>query len=306
VKIAILGAGGMGCMTGGLLQEAGADVYLYDINKEHIEKIREDGLLIEGIGGERRVPVNATLRIEDIGTPELIIVFVKSYDTEQAVAEAKKIGSEHTIALTLQNGLGNVEILEKAFGTGKVLAGTTDAAATIVAPGRVKHTANGNVYVGELNGDSTDRVRKIVALFTKAGFNAHPSDNISGLVWTKLILNIAINPLGTILRAKCEKLIDNEPSRLLMRRVVEEALCVADKKGIRLIYPDMVQAAYGLAEKNAASFNSMAQDFLKGRKTEIDFISGAIVEEAKQLGISAPFNQALTMIVKALEHTTSN
>jgi 2-dehydropantoate 2-reductase len=304
MKIAVVGAGGMGAMTGGLLKEAGADVHLYDVDKGHIETIMKDGLLIEGIGGERRIRVSATTRIEDIGIPDLIIVFVKSYDTEQAVAEAKKIAGKHTTALTLQNGLGNVEILEKAFGRGKVLAGTTDAAATIVAPGRVKHTAYGNVYIGELSGEITDRVRKIIALFAKAGFNASASSNISEMVWSKLILNIAINPLGTILRAKCEKLIDNDYSRSLMRQVVEEAVCVAERKGITLIYPNMVEAAYDLAEKNAASFNSMAQDFLKGKKTEIDFISGAIVKEAEQLGILVPFNRAMTMIVKALEHTT--
>jgi 2-dehydropantoate 2-reductase len=303
MKIAIVGTGGMGAMTGGLLKEAGADVYLHDIDKEHIETIKKNGLLIEGIGGERHVPVNATTRIEDIGIPGLIIIFVKSYNTGHAAAEAKKIIGEHTTILTLQNGLGNVEILERVLGSDKVLAGTTDAAATIAGPGRVKHTAYGSVYIGEFNGEITGRIREIVALFAKAGFNAHPSDNVLGLIWTKLILNIAINPLGTILRSRCEKLIDNDYSRTIMRKVVEEALRVAEHKGITLIYPDMVQAAYDLAEKNASSFNSMAQDFLKGKKTEIDFISGAIVNEAEQLGIPAPFNQAMTMIVKALEHT---
>ena len=231
---------------------------------------------------------------------------LKSYDTKEAAAEAVKINSEHTTVLTLQIGLGNVEILERAFGSEKVIAGTTDAAATIVEPGRVKHTAYGNVYIGEIHGPPTQRVHEIVALFTKAGFNANPSDNVMGLIWTKLILNLAINPLGTILRARCEKPIDNDYSRVLMRQIVEEALRISDKKGIKLIYPDMVQAAYDLAEKNATSFNSMAQDFLKGKKTEIDFISGAIVKEGEQVGISAPFNQSMTMIVKALEHTIEN
>jgi len=306
MKIAIVGAGGMGAMTGGLLKEAGADVHLHDIDREHIESIKKNGLIIEGIGGERRVPINATARIEDIGIPDLIIIFVKSYDTEHAAAEAKKIGGEHTTVLTLQNGLGNVEILERAVGSDKVLAGTTDAAATIMGPGRVKHTALGNVHIGELNGEITQRVREIVGLFAKAGFNAHSSDNVTGLIWTKLILNIAINPLGTILRARCEKLIDNAYSRTIMRQVVEEAVRVADKKGISLMYPDMVQAAYDLAEKNATSVNSMAQDFLKGKKTEIEAISGAIIKEAEQAGISAPFNQAMAMLVKALEHAREN
>lgn len=306
MKIAIVGAGGMGSMTGALLKEAGFDVHIYDVNKEHVERIKQNGLFIDGIGGERTVPINATTHIEDIGFADLVMIFVKSYDTEEAAEEAKKICGAHTAVLTLQNGLGNVEILEKSFGEEKVLAGTTDAAATIVEPGRVKHTATGNVYIGEIHGPPTQRVHEIVGLFTKAGFNANPSDNVMGLIWTKLILNLAINPLGTILRARCVKLIDNDYSRALMRQIIEEALRISDKKGIKLIYPDMVQAAYDLAEKNATSFNSMAQDFLKGKKTEIDFISGAIVKEAEQMKISAPFNQAMTMIVKALEHTAEN
>jgi len=174
-----------------------------------------------------------------------------------------------------------VDTLEEAFGKGKVIAGTTDAAATIVMPGKVKHTAHGSVYVGEITGQITQRIKEIVALFNRAGFNSHSTDNVIGMIWTKLIFNLAINPLGTILRAKCEKLIDNDYSKVLMRQIIEEALCVSEKKGINLLYPDMVEKAYALAEKNAQSFNSMAQDYLKGKKTEIDFISGAIVNEGE-------------------------
>jgi 2-dehydropantoate 2-reductase len=303
MKITVVGAGAMGSMTGGLLKEGGEDVCLYNTNKKHIERIRKDGLILDGIGGERAISIEATDVVEDIGPTDLIIIFVKSYDTEAAAQAATKIATQKTALLTLQNGLGNVEILEKVFGHQRVLAGTSDAAATIVEPGRIRHTANGNIYIGETDGQLTERVEKIVGLFKTAGFKAYASDNVMGLIWTKLIFNLAINPLGAILRAKCRKLIDNEPSRVTMKLIVEEALRVAEAKGVRLLNENMVQAAYDLAEKNADSFCSMAQDIIKGKKTEIDFISGAVVREGKKIGVNTPINQTMTYLVKAIEET---
>ena len=303
MKITVVGAGAMGSMTGGLLKESGKDVCLYNTNKQHIARIREDGLVLEGIGGERTVAIDATDVIEDTGPPDLIIIFVKSYDTDAAAEAAAKIATQETTVLTLQNGLGNVEILERIFGRQRVLAGTSDAAATILEPGRIRHTANGNIYIGETDGQITERVEKIVDLFKAAGFKTYASDNVMGLIWTKLIFNLAINPLGAILRAKCRKLIDNEPSRATMKLIVKEALQVAEAKEVRLLYEDMLQAAYDLAEKNADSFCSMAQDILKGKKTEIDFISGAVVREGMKIGVNTAVNQTMTNLVKALEET---
>jgi 2-dehydropantoate 2-reductase len=306
MKIAIVGAGAMGSMTGGLLREAGNEVFLCTLNQPHVEQIRKRGLVIEGIGGERVIPIEATTKIEEIGFSDLLILFVKSYDTEAASRTARRIAGENTIILTLQNGIGNIEILEKYFGKMKVLGGTTDAAATLVEPGRVRHTAFGNIYIGELNGIITPLVEQMVFLFNQSGFKCYATDNVIGMIWTKLILNLAINPLGTILRVKCEGLINNEYSKILMKQIILESLQIAGKKGITLLYEDMVQAAYALSEKNAASYNSMAQDFFKGKKTEIDFMSGAIVKEGKKVGVNAPLNEAMALLVKALETTAFN
>jgi len=306
MKIAIVGAGAMGSMTGGLLREAGNEVFLCTLNQPHVEQIRKSGLVIEGIGGERVIRIEATTKIEEIGFSDLLILFVKSYDTEVASRTARRIAGENTIILTLQNGIGNIEILEKYFGKMKVLGGTTDAAATLVEPGRVRHTAFGNIYIGELNGIITPLAEQMVSLFNQSGFKCCATDNVIGMIWTKLILNLAINPLGTILRVKCEGLINNEYSKSLMKQIILESLQIAEKKGITLLYEDMVQAAYALAEKNAASYNSMAQDFFKGKKTEIDFMSGAIVKEGKKVGVNAPLNEAMALLVKALETTAIN
>lgn len=290
----------MGSLTGGLLKTAGADVHLYSTNREHMEKIRQNGLIMDGIGKERVIRINATTHIEEVGAADLIIIFVKSYDTRTAAAEARKIAGENTLVLTLQNGIGNVEILEELYGKEKVLAGTTDAAANIPEPGRVRHTAGGSVYIGSPGGEVTPQIHKIVDLMQAAGFNAQATHNAIGMIWTKLILNLAINPPGTILRTVCRGLIDNDYSRALMAEIVNEALQVSGKKGIHLLHADMVQAAYDLAEKNAASQNSMLQDSLKGKKTEIDFMSGAMVKEGEKFGIDLPVNRAMTNLVKAL------
>ncbi len=300
MKIAVVGSGAMGSLTGGLLREAGADVHLFSLNREHIEKIKLNGLVIEGIGGERTIKVNATINIYEIGIVDLIIIFVKSYDTEAAAVFARKIAGANTFVLTLQNGIGNIEVLNRFFDTDKILAGTTDAAATIVSPGRVKHTAGGNINIGSITGDITSRIKEIINLLQKSGFNVHPTNNVIGIIWTKFIMNLAINPLGTVLRVPCRGLIDNDHARALMKNIIDEALQVAEKKGVRLLSADMVQAAYELAEKNADSKNSMLQDFQKGKKTEIDFISGAVVREGEKLGIDTPVNRTMTYLVKAL------
>jgi 2-dehydropantoate 2-reductase len=300
MKIAIVGAGAMGSMMGGLLRESGADVHLYSVNFEHVQRMRLNGLVIEGLGGERTIQINATTKIDEIGIADLIVIFVKSYDTRVAADAARRIAGSHTSVLTLQNGIGNVEILDQHFGTEQVLAGTTDAAATITSPGRVKHTAEGKIYIGTLTGEISLRVNEIVAMFRSAGFNTNSTDNAMGMIWTKLILNLAINPLGTILRVVCRGLIDNNYTRGLMKEIINEALSIVEKKEIKLIYTDMIQAAYDLAEKNADSKNSMLQDFLRGKRTEIDFITGAIVREAEQLGIDVPVNRTLLSLVKAL------
>ena len=303
MRIAVVGAGAMGSLTGGLLREAGESVYLYDVWKEHIDMIKNQGLKIEGIGGERIINIDATYNIEDIGIVDLIIIFVKSYNTKEAALEARKIADEKTVILTLQNGLGNIDILQDVFGKKNIIAGTTAQGATLLGPGIIKHTGYGDVFIGELDGKKTKRIEKIISIFNKAGINTKFTDNVNGLIWTKLIVNLAINAPGSIIRVKNGELIKHEYSKLLMRQIVDEALIIVEKKGIRLIYSNILEEIYKIAEKTSDNINSMFQDILKGKRTEIDFLNGAIVKEGEKLKISTPVNMAITNIIKSMEET---
>jgi 2-dehydropantoate 2-reductase len=302
MKITIVGAGAMGSLFGGLLSESGNEVYLLDIWKEHVETINKNGLWIEGLSGDRFIKAKAVTEPKEIGvTFDLIIIFVKSYHTESAAKNISLLVGENTSILTLQNGLGNFEILSDIFGSEKVIAGTTSYGATMLGPGRVRHAGIGPTIIGELNGQTIARTEKIAHTLTQAGIKTDTSNNVLGLVWSKLLINVGINALGVLIRVKNGELIQGKYSLRLQRELVEEALEVAKRKGIKLVHQDMVKEVALICEKTITNINSMLQDVLKKRKTEIDFINGAIVREGERLNISTPVNQVITDLIKAIE-----
>jgi len=302
MRIAIVGSGAMGSLFGGLLAESGNEVYLLDIWKEHIETINKNGLWIEGLSGDRFIKIKAVTEPKDIGgTSDLIIIFVKSYHTESAAKNISLLVGESTSILTLQNGLGNFETLSDIFGLEKVIAGTTSYGATLLGPGRVRHAGIGATTIGELDGKITTRTEKIARVLTQAGIETGVSNNVLGLVWSKLLVNVGINALGVLLKIKNGELIKGKYSLKLQRELVEEALEIAEKKGIKLIHQDMVKEVASICEKTSVNINSMLQDVLKKRKTEIDFINGAIVREGEKLNLSTPVNQVITDLIKAIE-----
>lgn len=302
MKITIVGAGAMGSLFGGLIAESGNEVYLLDIWKEHVDTINKNGLWIEGLSGDRFIKIKAVTEPKEIGgTSDLIIIFVKSYHTESAAKNISLLVGENTSILTLQNGLGNFEILSNIFGSEKVIAGTTSCGATILGPGRVRHAGIGTTTIGELNGKITARTEKIARVLTQAGIETGVSDNVLGLIWTKLLINVGINALGVLIRVKNGELIKGKYSLKLQRELVEEAFEVAKRKGVKLIHQDIVKEVALICEKTNGNINSMLQDVLKKRKTEIDFINGAIVREGEKFNISTPLNQVITNLIKAVE-----
>jgi len=302
MKITIVGAGAMGSLFGGLLSESGNEVYLLDIWKEHVATINKKRLWIEGLSGDRFIKIRAITEPKEIGgTSDLIIIFVKSYHTEEAAKNISLLVGENTSILTLQNGLGNFEILSNIFGSEKVIVGTTSYGATMLGPGRVRHAGIGPTVIGKLNGKITTRVEKIAQILTQAGIKTETSDNVMGLVWSKLLINVGINALGVLIRVKNGELVKGKYSLRLQRELVEEASEVAKRKGIKLIHQDMVKEVALICEKTSGNINSMLQDVLKKRKTEIDFINGAIVREGEKLNISTPVNQVITNLIRAIE-----
>ena len=305
MKIAVVGAGALGSVIGGLLLEAGLDVVLVERNHEEVRLVREKGLWLEGVSGDRLLHPNIVAEASDAERVDLAFVLVKSYDTRAAAETVKAVLSDGGIVLTLQNGIGNFETLNEAL-PGRVLLGTTTMGAMTLAPGRFRHTGFGVTHLGEGDGKITDRARSVGAIVEKIKAGpVHVVDNAVGCVWSKLIVNAAINAPGTLLRVRNGDIPGTEAGRALIHSIVQECLNIVAAKGIRLVFEDAEQHVLAVCQGTAANLNSMFQDILAGRRTEVDFINGALAREGEEVGVPAPVNNTLALIVRALEATRS-
>ena len=303
MKIAIVGAGAMGCLYGAKLSALPTnEVHLIDVWKDHIDAINENGLMMEENG--ETIPYGAVKGIYDatqVGTCDLAIVFVKSTLTSTAVKSSKAVFGPNTVALTLQNGLGNIDLIRAEIGDNNVIAGTTAHGATMLGPGKMQHAGSGKTIIGELNGKRTDRIEKIAEVLKAAGLETDISDNVLGLVWDKLLVNVGINALTGIIKLQNGELLNHPEIEELLEAAVSEAFAVAKAKGITLSYNDPVSHTKAVCVATAANKSSMLQDILNQKQTEIDMINGAIVREGASVGIATPVNSVLTNLIKFIQ-----
>ncbi len=300
MKTVMIGPGAMGSLFGGLLTRAGEDLWLVGYKKDQVETIRSAGLTLEDREGSQAIPVRATPDVTSVGKADLVIFFVKTYDTEKAVSDSLALEKEDTIFLTLQNGLGNEEVICKKVDPKKVMLGVTGHGATLLRPGHVRHAGWGKTFIGELDHRITDRALRIARMFCDAGIETEVSSNVHEEVWGKLLVNVGINALTALTGFKNGQLLDYPETARLMENLVVEAAEVARRKGVR-IKEDPAERTRKAAAATRENRSSMGQDFDHRRKTEIDAINGAVVREAEPLGIPVPFNQAVTDLVKAIE-----
>jgi 2-dehydropantoate 2-reductase len=300
MKTVMIGPGAMGSLFGGLLSRAGEELWLVGYRKEQVETICSVGLTLEEKEKSQIIPMKATPDVTSVGKADLVIFFVKTYDTERAVSDSLVLEKEDTVFLTLQNGLGNEEAICKKIDRKKVMLGVTGHGATLLRPGHVRHAGWGKTFVGELDHRITDRATRIAQMFCKAGIETEASPNIHDQVWGKLVVNAGINALTALTGFKNGQLLDYPETARLMERLVFEAAQVARRKGVH-IEEDPIEKVRKAAEATRENRSSMGQDFDHRRRTEIDAINGAVVREAQALGIPVPFNQAVTDLVKAIE-----
>ncbi len=312
MKIVIVGPGATGCLFAGYLAKSGQDVWLLDKpGLKRTEKIADEGIKIEGISGNHKIKVNITSKLEDIKKPELVMICVKSYDTEAAIKHIKPVLGDTTYVLTLQNGLGNIETIAEVVGENNIIGGVTSHGVTLLGDGHVKHAGKGETVIGrwQPSGKKSTKQWKIprrtlediADIFKDAGFPAKVSDKLRDIVWSKLIINVGINALTAVTRLNNGCLTEFESSRQILKQAVLEASKVARRKKISLDYSDPVKKTESVCTATAANISSMLQDILKKKKTEIDYINGAIVREGEDLGIPAPVNSILTDLVKTIE-----
>ena len=295
----IVGPGAMGCLFGGRLKRAEHPVLLLDYKEERANRINANGITLEGVGGDFKVQVSAVT-----GKPrqkiDVVLICVKAYQTGKVARDLASWLDPGVVVLTLQNGLGNLETLEKAFGAKRVLGGVTAEGATLLGPGHVRHAGRGPTIIGPVGPDHGP-VEGIVSAFSDAGFDIRAVDGVQDLIWGKLIVNVGINALAAITRLKNGRLPGIEGTRQVMEEAILEAVKVADAKGIRLPFPDPVERVLEVCRGTADNIASMLQDVLAQRVTEIRYINGAIVSEGRKLGIPTPVNFTLSCLVQALQ-----
>lgn len=302
MKIAIVGPGALGLLIAGLLKhKAKEEVCLVDKFEDRRKSIDSNGITIEGYPEPLRVKIPVTTRPAEIGTVDLVIICVKSYSTEDACKAVKAIVGDKTRVLSLQNGIGNIQILNDHFGPDRVIAGVTNHGSTLLGVGRVRHAGKGETIIGNAGGRVLGEIRAIAAVLSKAGFETKISRDIDSVIWSKLIINAGINALTAITRLPNGKLIETEEARSVMRNAVQEAVKVAKRKRIKLVYDDAIQKVETVCKATAENISSMLQDVVRERRTEIDFMNGAIVRQGKALGIQTPVNEVLTNLVKSVE-----
>jgi len=302
MKIAIVGPGALGCLLAALIKSrTKEEVWLLDKYEDRAKKIGSAPLKIDTASGPLSVRVNITHEPKEIGSCDLVILAIKSYHTEEACRGIKDMVSSATHVLTLQNGIGNVQILNDHFGEDRVIAGVTNHGSTLLGAGYARHAGKGDTVIGRADGRVLGIVRDVAAILTKAGFETKVSKDIESVVWSKLVINVGINALTAITRLNNGRLIEYGGTRDVLRGTVQEAVKVVKRKRIKLGYDDPIQKVESVAKATALNISSMLQDVLNKKRTEIDFINGAIVRQAKSLGIATPINETLTNIVKTIE-----
>lgn len=307
MRIAVVGAGSMGSLFGGMLALGGEDVWLVDPRADHIEAVRSHGLLMTHGGEEWRAPVQATTDPSEPGAVDLIIVLVKSFDTASACEAARSLLGPKTVALSLQNGLGNPEKIAAGLGTPRVIAGVTELGANLEAPGHIELSGNvmnesGLTSIGAWkNGVPSAEVEKVAECFDSAGMRMAVLDNIEIFVWTKLAFAAAMAPLTAITGLKVGGVIGKAEGRDLVAGIVGEIVAVAAAKGIDLDRGAVLERAVDTFANIAEHTPSMAADVQAGRRTEVGALNGAVAEEAGRLGVDAPTNRVIAQLVGLIE-----
>jgi 2-dehydropantoate 2-reductase len=296
MNIVIFGAGSIGSLFGALLSKNNNVTLLG--RKNHVNAIKKNGLTIKGIT-KLNVTIEATDSVEKVKvSPDLLILTVKSYDTENAIKQACNMISENTTVLTLQNGLDNVDSIKKYLEPEKIIAGVTTHGAFFSKPGEIQHTGKGTTVLGELNDKKTELLDKTSSLFNQAGIKTITSQKIIKDIWSKAIVNSCINPLTTFFQCKNGYLLENPILEHLVKRICEESINIANTQKLDFSYNEIINHTRDVIINTSENYSSMLQSYKKGKRTEIDSINGKLVEIGKNNCVDVSLNEMLVYLIK--------
>lgn len=291
----IVGSGALACLFAARLAAIGEPVHMLASWPEGLQALQNSGVTLEVDGARTTFPVRASSNPQDFAGATRALVLVKSWQTARAAQQLAACLAQDGVALTLQNGLGNQEALEAALSAPRVAVGVITTGATLLAPGVVRWGGDGVITLG-----AHAQQAAFAAMFQQAGFQVHIAESVASVQWSKLAINAAINPLTALLHIPNGELLTRPAAAALSAQLAQEAAAVAAAQGIALTFADPVSAAHDVARRTAANHSSMLQDVLRGAKTEIDAICGAIVRAGQQAGVPTPANDTLWKLVEAL------
>lgn len=294
MKVLVIGAGAVGSYYGGRLAQAGHDVTLVG-RRDHVEAIQANRLIIDSkITGRNPVRVYAAETLDGVAAPDVVLLTVKSYDTEEAAKSLRGTLGPASVVLSLQNGIDNHEIAERVLGAERVFPTVIYVGVRISRPGVVEHVSRGEITL-------PSKLASLAGVFEKAGIVAKTSDNILGMVWNKLLLNASCNALGMISGASFGALAATPAAREVIRGAVEEVVSVGIANGIRWPVENPVEQVLKTAESLGPGLSSMLQDYRAGKRIEIEALNGIIVRMGKAAGIPTPYNSTLYATGKLME-----
>jgi 2-dehydropantoate 2-reductase len=293
--VLILGSGALACLFSARMAGSGSEITMLGTWPEGLAALHKYGVrMVEASGGESAYPVRVIDDSDECHPASFALVLVKAWQTARAAEQLERCLAPDGIALTLQNGLGNREILADRLGDRRVALGTTTTGATLTGPGCVRPGGEGVISL-----EANPGLEPLIDLLHQAGFTVRTASDVEALVWGKLAINAAINPITALLRIPNGVLLDRPDARLLMAEVAQEVAAVAAARGVALPFADPAAASEEVARRTAANHSSMLQDMMRGAPTEIEAICGAIVQAGEAAGLAAPANRTLLRLVKA-------
>jgi 2-dehydropantoate 2-reductase len=293
-RVAVVGAGAVGCYFGGMLARAGTHVVLIG-RAVHMDAIASDGLFLEGLSVNERIRVETASDIAAVRDAQVVLLCVKTLDTETAAREIQPQLAPSAAVLSMQNGVDNVARIRAATGIDAIPV-VVYVAAAMAGPGHVKHSGRGDLVLPE-------SAREIAARFDAAGIPCRLSAAIEAELWKKMVMNCGYNAISALGRAQYGRMAQTPRIRALIGRAIAETVAVARADGVDLPEGEMVEAAQKLGEAMSGATSSTAQDIARGKRTEIESLNGYVARRGAEAGIATPVNETLCALVQLLEES---
>ena len=301
MKVAIIGSGAMGCLYGAYISKH-HEVIMIDSYQPQVDAINADGITVveedcsEGNYRNVRAYVSGDYQEE----ADLVVVFVKSTFTEVALRDNKKIFGKHTLVMTLQNGAGNDRKIEALVHKKQIIIGTSKHNSVNLGGGKVRHSGHGVTTIGS-NLKSNKHLQTVRRILEDGGFAVTVTDEIQRIIWSKLFVNLSVNTFTAITRSPIGSMINNKYAWDFAEKMICEAVDVAEADGTKFSYMEVLNMVHQVCEDAGKGFSSMSQDVMNHRRTEIDAINGAIVEQAKLYNVPVPYNSLIVSLIHAIE-----